>query len=200
MTTAVPLATTRTAFEAIALVDVFNVGPWARTDRDYEDLVELIGELVRRALPDKRESAISEVECRLYGGFTNRVGDPTEQMTRLRRQLRKLGGLKEGVRILPSIAQSLACLPFATLAGTYKNGGQKMVDQMLAQDALFFARLKRHDVAIVIADDDDYLPAMLTVGAQTGMPLRWLRRRPSAINDVHLARMDVKLLADGAWR
>ncbi|MEU2662678.1 hypothetical protein [Micromonospora sp. NPDC007220] len=186
--------------DVIALVDVFNVDPGVRTDRDYEELVDLVGQLLQVSLRAPRRDGIVDVDCRLYGGFTDRIGNPTEQFNRLRKQLRRLQGLREGMRVRPSIARSLACQPSAILVGTYKNGGQKMVDQMLAQDALHFARIGGHDTVVVVADDDDYLPAMLTLATQTRTPLRWLRRRSTTANDPHFSNLSVTFLVDGSWR
>lgn len=53
---------------------------------------------------------------------------------------------------------------------------QKMVDTMLAADAVFIAAEDRADCLVVASDDDDMLPALLTV-RHFGKPLVLLTRR-----------------------
>jgi len=182
----------------LALVDLFNVGPAAKTDRDYEDLLDLAGELIRRAVGKPPSATTIEVGCRLYGGFTNVRGDPTEQHARTLKKLRRLRSVQDGVRILPEIARSLGCMPNAVLSGTYKNGGQKMVDQMLAHDVYHFAGTRQYERIVLVADDDDYIPAIISTGLKTTVELLWLRRRATGLND-EIVPTNVVLLTDGAW-
>jgi hypothetical protein len=186
---------------SVALVDLLNVNPAAKTDHDYEDLMDLVGDLIRRTLaPDTPTGQVHEVDCRLYAGFTDRHGGATEQYTRTLRQLRRLTGLQDRVRIVPRIARALACFPYTNLRGTYKNGAQKMVDQMLGHDALFYARLGTYDSMLIIANDDDYVPALLTVATQTRKAVKWLRKRSVAENDRLFSGLPLVFLNDGAWQ
>lgn len=185
---------------SVALVDLFNVGPGARTDHDYEDLMNHVGDLVRRVLvPPVPVGHVHDVDCRLYGGFMDRTGAVTEQFVRTQRQLRTLTGIQERIRIRPQLVRSLACLSMRPLIGTYKNRGQNMVDQMLGQDLLYYAYGVDYDYILLIANDDDYVPTVLTAAVQTRRPIRWLRRRPSSENDPLLLEFGVTFLMDGTW-
>lgn len=160
----------------------------------------MLGDLVRRVLvPPVSVGEVYEVECRLYDGWLDWRGDPTEKHHRARRLLPRLLGVEQRVRLLPQIATSLACRPDAELTGTYKNRGQKMVDQMLAQDALYLSKLGQYDHLLVIANDDDYVPAMLAIAAEGSIPIRWLRKRRETEYDHHYSGLPIIFLTDGAW-
>lgn len=183
------------------LVDLFNVGPGAKTDRDYEDLMTLVGDLIRGSLVNRTKSSeVHDIDCRLYGGFTSIRGTPTEQYSRTLKKIRLLRTLEDRVRIKPHIAKALALVPQAMLIGTYKNGGQKMVDQMLALDACHFAESAVYDRVCIIANDDDYVPAVLTMSRKYQCPISWLRKRATAENDQWFGGTTVSMLYDGAWK
>jgi hypothetical protein len=74
-----------------------------------------------------------------------------------------------------------------------------MVDQMLAQDAHHFAGEAYHDGICLIANDDDYIPVALATSVRWGIPMRWLRKRSTSENDVHLNGRSVQLLTVGEW-
>lgn len=186
--------------QSVALVDLFNVTPSVRTRRDYEDLADLLADLIQRVLvPSHIPGVVHEVECRLYGGFTDRNGGSTEQFSQTQRQLSRLSGRRNGVRIVPHIARSLAFYPGANLRGTYKNQGQKMVDGMLSHDAYYFAKMQFYDYISIISDDDDFVPAALAIAVDTDIPVRWLRRRPLAENDRLFAQKNISFLYDRVW-
>lgn len=185
----------------VVLVDLFNVGPNVRTDRDYDDLLDLVGDLIRGVVVEPADHGdICDVECRLYGGFVDRRGGPTEQYVRTIRRVRRLQTLESRVRIRPTIVRSLAAHPGAQFHGTYKNGGQKMVDQMLALDAYHFAESDFFDCVGIIANDDDYVPVVVAIGHKFHCPVRWLRKRTTSPNDHHFSPENVTVLEDGMWR
>ncbi len=186
---------------SIVLVDLFNVGPNVKTDRDYEDLLVFVGDLIRTVVVEQPPAnAVCDVQCRLYGGFMDRLGTPTEHYVRTNRKIRMLRSLERRVRIRPTIARSLAEHPNAHLQGTYKNGGQKMVDQMLALDAYHFAERQEFDCISLIANDDDYVPIVMTIGHKFSRPVRWLRKRATGSNDHHFSKSNVAVLDDGMWK
>lgn len=182
-------------------MDLFNVGPGAKTDRDYEELMTLVGDLIRGSLVKPTDGDdIHDIDCRLYGGFTNIRGASTEQYSRTLKKIRFLRTLENRVRIRPYIIKALALVPQAMLIGTYKNGGQKMVDQMLALDACHFAESGTYDQICIIANDDDYVPAILTMSKKYQCPVNWLRKRSTAENDRWFGGTNVSMLQDGAWK
>ncbi len=125
----------------VALVDVANVCP-ERGEQDHLDALILIGLMVRAACsdPGAKRQRVVEVDCRLYGGFRDVNGSPTERRSWLTRHLNELRGLQGGVRIVPTIAEHIVTAPDALLVGTYSNRGQKMVDAMVAEDLGAFSR------------------------------------------------------------
>jgi hypothetical protein len=185
----------------IALVDMASVCPGPRSEAEYRDAIDLTGALIRRvAAPRRSESVgVHEVVCRLYGGWFAHDGTPMQQRSWLLRSIRRLSGLEDGVRIVPEIADSLACTPQLVLWGTYKNREQKMVDQMLSHDALFLARQGEHESLLIISDDEDFVPAVLVITSQTSARVCWMRQRDTGSNDYHFDSGTVELLTDPAW-
>jgi hypothetical protein len=122
-----------------------------------------------------------------------------QQRSWLLRSIRRLSGLEDGVRIVPEIADSLACTPQLVLWGTYKNREQKMVDQMLSHDALFLARQGEHESLLIISDDEDFVPAVLVITSPTSARVCWMRQRDTGSNDYHFDSGTVELLTDPAW-
>lgn len=160
-----------------------------------------VGELIRGVLvPNVPQNEIHDVDCRLYGGFSDRRGGPTEQYSRTLRKLKYLTSLDRRVRIRPHIARSLAPWPNFLFNGTYKNSKQKMVDHMLALDAVYFAESGDYDCLCVIANDDDYVPAIFSVGNRDNLPVRWLRKRITAENDHLFDGLKVTMLSDRGWQ
>ena len=183
----------------VALVDVANVCP-TRAEQDHVDALILIGLMVRAACPrpPTAESAAVEVECRLYGGFRDIDGHATESRAWLTRHIHELRGLQSGIRVIPKIAEHIANAPDALLVGTYANQGQKMVDAMIAEDLGAFARSGLYASIILVSDDDDFVPAVLSAGRLTAALVRWVRRRPTGRNDKHF-NQSTKFLTDLRW-
>lgn len=85
----------------------------------------------------------------------------------------------------------LLCTPgshpiYATYRGGGQASGQKMVDTSIVCDLLHLIRYGYADTAVVVADDDDFIPALLTVKAWSGRAI--LLRKPgrtvSLVTDV----------------
>ncbi|WP_433006262.1 hypothetical protein [Kribbella sp. CA-294648] len=186
----------------LALVDFNNVNPSVKSESEIRDTLELVGYLIRKTLPVNPKALSSdacEVECRLYDGWVDKTGRYMEKYRLVQRSVSYLAGLESGVRIIPTVVTSLACMPSAQLVGTYKNSAQKMVDQMLAQDAHHYAHGAYHDGICLIANDDDYVPVALATAVRGSMPIRWLRKRTLAENDSHLLGVNVQLLNVIEW-
>lgn len=190
----------------LVLVDLNNVDPTAGNNEVLlRDVLERIDDLTRRALIPRRLPSLPrdayDVEVRLYDGWIDKTGTTLERYAVCARiLLDTLAGLQAGVRIQVTQVTALACAPNATLAGTYIRGGQKMVDQMLAQDLRHFVDLGEHERICLIADDDDYTPPVLAAASVGSVPITWLRARDEGRNDRHLQLRDLVLLADDGWR
>jgi len=183
----------------IALVDLASVCP-SGNEQSHVDALDLIGVLVRGACGRKAEyPGIHEVECRVYGGFRDITGKPTERRAWLARNLAILRGLRDGVRIIPGIADSIVCASDVVLKGTYANGRQTMVDAMIAEDAESFARSGEHSSILLVSDDEDFVPVVLSISRTTNAVIRWVRQRPNGRNDDALGESTI-LLTDARWQ
>ncbi|WP_432571586.1 PIN domain-containing protein [Kineococcus sp. SYSU DK005] len=184
---------------ALVLVDFGSVVPATKTQADVIEGLELVTELLPRVLiPAPLRRNVIDVRIRLYGGFFAREGTATQQYSFLAREHRRqLGGLSNGLRVVSELAVALACRPDARIIGTYRGGRQRMVDQMLAQDALFLAN--QYDLLGLVSDDEDFFPVVLALSQATSMPIRWLRQRIDGRNDGYLANTNVAMLQDAAW-
>lgn len=168
----------------LALLDVSSLAPRIRTDLDAVEALNLARTLLRRALPRNTPSTIIDTDLRIYGGFFAHDGSQTDHYTFLRKALPRVQGLSDGLRVRPNLAGSLACRPSARIIGTYRDGRQRMVDQMLSQDARYLA--PRYDALTIIADDEDYFPAVLALATEHRGPISWIRQRALGRNDQHL--------------
>jgi len=183
----------------VAFVDFASICP-SGGESDHEDALELMALLIRTACQatNPAHGAVWEVDCRVYGGFRDIRGQPTERKAWLVRHLRLAGGLRDGVRIVPRLAESIICAPGATLVGTYANGQQKMVDAMIAEDMGAFARTSPSSL-LLISDDDDFVPTVLGLSRTTAAPILWLRQRAAGRNDLHFTST-VTFLSDWRWQ
>jgi hypothetical protein len=183
----------------IALVDIASVCP-SGNEQDHVDALELVGNMLRtmHGTTDASRSVV-EVACRIYGGFRDIAGNPTERRTWLARNLNRLRGLADGVRLIPEIAESLAAAPEAMLVGTYANQRQTMVDGMIAEDAGLFARSADYQAVVLISNDDDFVPVAITIARATSTNLQWLRRRARGRND-ELMGSSVDFVTDWRWQ
>ena len=176
--------------QGLALVDWYN---FRRRDQNSKADLELVTltivEQVSRAFatlfPDARE-----LDLRLYGGWITEQGW----------LLPVLRGRRNGLIVRPALATSMIQFPMFHPRGTVRRrmrpptGSrtdrryvQKMVDGMLACDALYAAAQARTCVGIV-TDDDDLLPGALSAHAGHPDAVVWMRTREvgSAMNDAAL--------------
>lgn len=177
---------------AIALVDYDNIGMTLVGRGDtvvaLPDIIHLTVEAVRRHMPNEKG-----VEVRLYGGWLDEDGWFSAPAARLLPELRHYRGLRQGIRVVPSLALSIRGAPDCRLAGTVRSAAarprQKMVDGMLTLDISACAAERRQ--VLIVSDDDDLVPAAL-LSARKGGAVHWarLRTRPSC-NDALLERESV---------
>ena len=75
---------------------------------------------------------------------------------------------------------------YSTYRGGGQANGQKMVDTSIVCDLLHLIRYGFADVAVVVADDDDFIPALLTAKAWSGhaILLRKPERPVSNVTDI----------------
>lgn len=175
--------------------------PSPKSAADTADGLELADAIVRRVVRERLQGGdlIHETRCRLYGGWFDINGNPLQQHGWVLAGLRGFGGLDGRVRTVGEVADSLGCHPAAKLVGTYKNQGQKMVDEMISLDALFYARSGDHASLLIVSDDDDFVPATIAVTQETSTTVCWVRQRAQSYNDHQLSPEAVELLTDPRW-
>lgn len=54
---------------------------------------------------------------------------------------------------------------YSTYRGGGQNKGQKMVDTAISCDLLHLLRFQAADIAVIVSDDDDFIPALFTAEA-----------------------------------
>lgn len=183
---------------ALALVDYDNVRlQKERTAADVEynatRLIETLVGAIRSEMPD-----VVEVAVRMYGGWVCEAGTFSRNGEWLLAILPNLRGLRFGLRVLPTLVTSPACLPQEMLVGTVRLRSlpyrQKMVDVLLAVDAMHFAEEGGARV-LIVSDDDDLVPCALAVAARAETQLLLLRRRPcgDGLNDEALQRNGARI-------
>lgn len=154
------------------------------------------------------QSAVNELHIRLYGGWLDESGSFTLRGQHVSQSLSTVRGLRSGVRVMPALTIALAAFPSHRLNGTlrsYPSGrnGQKMVDTMMAIDAVYLAD-KEYDLMLLLSDDDDLLPAAITASCrrQNDGSVHLLRKRPlgRGLNDAACSASGGKIAAHGILR
>ena len=182
---------------AVALVDYDNVK--IREDRNAGDVELNLGALVPTIVSEAGRALDQpgELLLRLYGGWIDEQGQHTPRAQWLLVGLSWYRGRSGPTLVKPTLVTSLACSNSATLIGTVrrtpKGLRQKMVDNIIAVDAQFFARDRGLPV-VVFSDDDDLVPAALAARSTAGLlRFHWLRRRKldSGMNDALLRRAGI---------
>ena len=180
--------------QGLALVDWYN---FRRRDQNSKADLELVTltivERVSRAFatlfPDARE-----LDLRLYGGWINEQGWPSRHASWLNELLPVLRGRRNRLIVRPALATSMIQFPLFHPRGTVRRRTgrragyeQKMVDGMLACDALYAAAQEQTCVGIV-TNDDDLLPSALSAHASHPRAVVWMRTREvgSGMNDAAL--------------
>jgi len=182
---------------AVALVDYDNVK--IQEDRNagdvginLSDLVPTVVSEAARALDHPKELLV-----RFYGGWIDEQAQHSRRAQWLLVGLSWYRGRSGPTIVKPTLVTSLACRTSDTLIGTVRQTPtglrQKMVDNIIAVDAQYFARDRGLPV-VVFSDDDDLVPAALAAGSIAGsVRFHWLRRRKvgSGLNDVLLRRAGI---------
>jgi NYN domain len=177
------------------LVDFQNVIPDGASPRSQLEVqwllagvVDAVSTSIRSAYPLCRETRVH-----LYGGWSDHDARVTRHAQWLQAEVARGRTRRHGIRVLPRLVTSLQCAPSVVLIGTSRPRNslgkqQKMVDCMMALDAVHIANNCR-DPLVIWTDDDDLVPAVVSVAAVRGVCYLW-RRRPagSGINDQLLRR------------
>jgi len=131
-----------------------------RTDDEcYASLGSAIEKVKCFAKDRLKGAGVTELELRLYGGWIDVAGHPTERHLRLARCIRKIPTRICGLRLTAEIITRPINVNQA-LVGSYKDGGQKMVDTMIVADILWCA-YNWQSPMLVLSDDDDIIPGVL---------------------------------------
>jgi hypothetical protein len=166
---------------AVALVDYDNVK--IQEDRNAGDvginLADVVPTVVAeavRALDQPKELLI-----RIYGGWIDEQGQHSRRAQWLLVGLGWYRGRSGRTIVKPTLVTSLACRTSDTLIGTVRQTStgprQKMVDNIIAVDAQYFARDRSLPV-VIFSDDDDLVPAALATSSMAAaLHFHWLRRR-----------------------
>lgn len=190
------------------LVDFHNVLRDGRSPRGSIGVQLVLASIYTGAVARIRAAhpRCTEVQVYLYGGWNA----ANSRATALAQDLLAETGrptIVSRVRIKPNLARGLLRCPATDLVGTYRIvpsgdsgrrsavGQQKMVDCMLALDAAYLASTFPAEPVVIWSDDDDLVPAALTVAAIQGSCELW-RRRPhgAGMNDRIASKHNVHIV------
>ena len=165
----------------VALVDYDNVSVLRkqRTVRDVEsNLSDIANALVDHCVATAGHQG--ELRIRFYGGWISEAGVNSQRAGWLMASVNLIRGLHRGWRLLPEVAFSLAEAPTHRFIGTWRTAqrprAQKMVDTMMVVDAIHIAD-RRESGIIVMSDDDDLVPGLVSAGRRQRGSLYSLRQR-----------------------
>ncbi len=184
---------------AVVLVDYDNLKPIdERATKDVTDNLIQIREWIAVALPSV-PIKVKEVSLRIYGGWTDEKGAMTLRANWALASLSKIRGLVNGVRYLPLLPTSIAA-KVIRLKGLYRLSRavpeQKMVDTLMAVDALHYC--EGEPIVLAIAtDDDDLVPVLLAASEKPckACCLFRFRKKGEAINDAALEAQGVHVVS-----
>lgn len=151
------------SLETHALVDFDNARPSQRDARAMEVEGDLLA-VVRCAVALCRVHVpnTTDLTIRLYGGWLCQRGQFTSRANRLLGCLSAARSRFNGIRVHADLALGLAAGGHSRLTGTLRTDRtpieQKMVDTLLAMDAIHFAS---GGPIIILSDDDDFVPPLL---------------------------------------
>ena len=135
-------------------------------------LVSSVSERIHSLIADSEEIA-----CRLYGGWTSLDNQTTSQAGWLLSEVSKFRGRNGPLRTKMSLAMNVICRSDLSFVGTYRDGGQKMVDGMICTDLIHLASDDTQSL-VLVSDDDDFVPSVIASATlrSTKRPVYVLRR------------------------
>jgi len=185
---------------ACALVDYDNVRLQQKEYSPVDAAAKLLA--IRRVLLQHCMSLSvipDELHIRLYGGWLNERGHYTQRAEWVLSQINTVRGRVNGVRVVPDVVIAIAecgSKPLFGLVRTIRSlRAQKMVDTMIAVDAIHFAD-GRSGPLLIVSDDDDIVPPALAARARWEPVVLFRRRGPGqGLNDGTCESQGVSLLA-----
>jgi hypothetical protein len=142
-----------------------------------------------------KSEGLRAIDVLLYGGWNLRDGSDSRLASGLAPELRRYRRLVAGVALRPELRTTTFALVAHQLVGllrpTPAPARQKMVDTMLALDAIFAVTRLRVPVWVV-SEDDDLVPALAEAGPKASASFTLLRDGRSP-NHVLLRRNRVAL-------
>lgn len=178
--------------QSFLLVDYDNVKPVRRELRvqDAQYNTEWIADQASKFCRSNHLKS-HEVVLRLYGGWLDIKGAYTLHADWINRSLHLARGRRRGIRVNPHLVESLLCSPASRLFGTYKNGGQKMVDTMICMDAAYLSHRTECPIGI-LSDDDDLIPGLIYASTiRKGSVCARCRDYGEGVNDMVAHRVGV---------
>jgi uncharacterized LabA/DUF88 family protein len=183
--------------KACAFIDWHNTQKVAQKeisrhqDREIRDLILTIQNQIAASLSAKDSTSRYRVTLRLYHGW--HIDDrPTDSRRHLERFIakEKIERTIGRVSFTPEFlfGNELACDSHRNpIFSTSRPQGQKMVDTAIVCDLLFMLRNASTDVGIVVSNDDDFIPAILTAEA---WGLDSMLLRATSNNITHVCKND----------
>lgn len=165
-----------------------------RTDVE-ENLIKITDAIVgicRSAVPE-----VDSLRLRIYGGWITQLGQYSARAQWLLTSLGTIRRRTNGIRVYPEMAVSLAMHNTESLVGLWRTdrspSEQKMVDELITADSINAASRMR---IVIVSDDDDFVPAAISVAASSKGPAFLIRRRSEGegCNDATCRRAGVVLL------
>jgi hypothetical protein len=152
-----------------------------------------IGPIAHQAARLASSATLAEIDVFLYSGWNFPDGRLTRLGTVMSREVRRHRRRMNGVAVRPDLRFSTLCLGGQQLRGLFRPNPppprQKLVDTMLALDAVYIARRTARELWIA-SDDDDLVPAVAEASLASRTRVILLRDAPSP-NDAVLRRCSV---------
>lgn len=144
-----------------ALVDYDNIKP-VRKEKSKEDveynlecIAALVGQIRRDSYPGCGETIV-----RLYGGWVDKRGSFTAAGNWVFATIGNIRGRRQGARITPEVVLNVIYQDLPRLIGTFRDGGQKIVDTLIVADAIVLSTETECPI-LFLSDDEDVLPGAI---------------------------------------
>jgi hypothetical protein len=144
--------------------------------------IRLLPLVAQRAAVEGRRAGLAAVDVLLYGGWNDPRSAPTRLAVDMAPHVRALRRRIIGVSLRPLLVTRMQAVPSVDLVGLLRlrpaPPRQKMVDAVLALDAVHLAGGRRR-VVWVVSEDDDLVPGVAQAAIPGGSTVILLRDQPS---------------------